>query len=78
MVQPLQSWTFLVQVFWILLGDPQYAFVPAGSVDEIEISLVPRDRWPVINEEGTKPVPLGFYVRSDRTKSRITLEELVA
>ena len=27
---------------------------------EIEISLVPRDRWPVVLEEGTKPLALDF------------------
>ena len=31
-----------VQVYWILKGDPQYAFVPAGSNDEIEITLAPK------------------------------------
>ena len=38
-------------------------FVPAGSNDEIEITLVPR-RWPV-SEEGTKRPEQGFCVRSD-------------
>ena len=32
-----------VQVFWMIQGDPQYAFVPTGTNDEIEITLVPRD-----------------------------------
>ena len=41
-VQALQGMKSLVdpvQVYWILQGDPQHAFVPAGSNDEIEVFL---------------------------------------
>ena len=66
-VQALQSGGFLVgqvQENWILQGDPQYALVPAGSNEEIEITLVPRPPRPV-SDDGTKPPELGFRVRSD-------------
>ena len=55
MIQALQSKGLLVdqvQVCCILLGDPRYAFVPADSNDEIEITLLVR-QWPV-SHEGTK------------------------
>ena len=29
-----------VQVYWILEGDPRYAFVPASSNEEIKVTLV--------------------------------------
>ena len=69
-----------VQVCWILQGDPQYTFFTAGSNEETEISLVPRDRKTVVSEHFAKPAAPGFYVRSDSdsTQSRITFEELVA
>ena len=66
-VQAPQSGGFLVgqvQVYWILQGDPQYALVPAGSNEEIEITLVPRPPWPV-SKDGTKPPELVFCVRGD-------------
>ena len=47
MVQALQSGSFFVdqgQVQWVLQGDPQCAFCPASSNEDIEISLVPR-QW---------------------------------
>ena len=56
-----------VQTYCILQGDPQHAFVPAGSHDEIDISLVPR-RWPV-SEEGAKPPEPGFCVKSGSSDS---------
>ena len=31
-----------VQVCWMMQGDPQYAFFPAGTNDEREVTLVPR------------------------------------
>ena len=43
MVQALQSRYVLmdqVQVSWMLQGDPQYAFVPAGWNDETETTWV--------------------------------------
>ena len=53
MIQAFQSCFFVdqMQVNWILQGYPQYAFAPAGSNDEIEISLVPRDERVVAQEE---------------------------
>ena len=45
-------------VYWILQGDPQYAFVPACSNDEIEITLVPR-QW-LVSNDGTKSTEPGF------------------
>ena len=58
-VRALQHRDFLVnqvQVCWRLQGDPQYAFVPAGSNHRIEITLVPR-QLPVVGED-TK----GFFL----------------
>ena len=34
-----------VQVYWILQGDSRFAFVPAGSNEEIKVTLVPRFSW---------------------------------
>ena len=47
MIQALQSGSFLVdhvEVYRILQSDPRYTVVPAGSNDEIEVSLVLR-QW---------------------------------
>ena len=54
----LQRRTFSVdqvQVDWMIPGDPQYAFLPAGTSDEIELTLVPRDEWSVAHDECTRP-----------------------
>ena len=54
MVQALQrSYVFVdaVQVCWMMQGDPHYAFLPAGTNDEIEITLVPRDEGAVAQDE---------------------------
>ena len=59
-VQALQSKKNLVdqvQLNWIFAGDPQYAVVPAGSNDDMEITQVPRE-WPVSSRTG-------FCVKSD-------------
>ena len=48
--------------------------------NEIEFSLVQRERWPVASQGGVQPSALGFHVRkdTDSTASQITLVETVA
>ena len=58
-----------MQVYWNRQSDPQYTFVLVGSNDEIELSLVPGDRWPVASEEGTMPPAPSFFVKSDSDRT---------
>ena len=63
MVEALRRRKFFVdqvRVYWMFQGDPQYAFFPTGTNDDIEITLGPRDQRTVAQDEGTR---LGF-VRS--------------
>ena len=64
MVRALQTRRFPVghvQVYWMIQGDRRYAFLPAGTNEEIQIALVRSDRWrPVVSEAGTTPAAQGF------------------
>ena len=53
-----------VQVYWILLCDPQYSFVPAGSNEETETSLGP------VSEEGTRSPEPGIWDDSRTLEER--------
>ena len=66
MVQALQRRSCLVDQsasYWMVQGDPQNAFVLAGTNDENDITLVPKDERTVAHDEGTRPMAAGF-VRS--------------
>ena len=36
-------------------GDAQYAFLPAGTTDEIEVAVLPGDERVVAQDEGVWP-----------------------
>ena len=82
MVEAMESCGFIadqVKVYWMIQGDPQYAFLPAGTNDEIDLTLVPRNTWrPVVSEEVTKPDAPGFCVTLDsESENSRTAEEHV-
>ena len=55
-----------VQVYWFLQVVPQRAFVPAGSNEEIDVVLMPRDERVVTQEEGVWPEAGLIRSSSDR------------
>ena len=58
MVQTLRRRKFIVdqlQVYWMIPDYPRCASFPAASNEEIDISLLSRDVWSMVHEEGTKP-----------------------
>ena len=44
-----------MQVYWVVQGDPQYTFVPAGSNEESDVTLLVKDEGVVAEEEGVWP-----------------------
>ena len=52
-----------VQIYWMIQGDPEYSFFPAGTNDEIYISLVSRNGRLVVDEEDTGLAAPRFCVR---------------
>ena len=80
MVRALQRRTCLVdhvQVSWMIQGDPQNGPFQAGTSDEIEITLVPRDEWSVAHDEGTRPVAAGCVRNGSASEDSRTPEEHV-
>ena len=77
LVQTLQRRNVLVDQVWVYLitpGDPQEAFVPAGSNDEVDVTLLPRNEWrPGLSEEG-----INLAARCFREKRQQTSEARVA
>ena len=68
-----------MQVFWMSQGDSSFAFFPSNTNEEIETSLVPRDGWIVVNEDGVRPAVPGFCVRCgcESEDSRNPVEHVV-
>ena len=75
MVEALQCTNFLVdqvQVCCMMQGD--YAFFLAGTNDEIEVTLVPRDERVAASDGGVWPETGFVRSGSESTDSWITLE----
>ena len=53
---------------WIMQGDPQYAFVLAGSNEETEVALLPRDERVAAQEEAVWPQAGLMISSSDSTE----------
>ena len=49
------SWMDQVQLYWMVQSDAHFAFLRAGTNDEIEINEVPRDVRAVAQDEGILP-----------------------
>ena len=67
-----------VQVYWIMLGDPENGIFPARSNEELEVTLLPRGgRVGRRRKEGVWPESGMMRSSSDSTESGNTLEERV-
>ena len=65
-----------VQVYWMIQGDQQCAFLVTGTNGETEIDLASKD-MPVTHDEGISHVAVGFVRSGGESEDSRALEEHV-